>query len=88
MGSGSTKRKGAVDMGNTGYDKNDWEAYRWCIRNNIAIGAKAKANNAWYINITNNGSTYTSPESYGKTIIWKKIFEYCRYYYEKNKHRK
>jgi hypothetical protein len=72
------------------YNEKDWEAYRWCIRNNIAIGPKAKSNTRWYVTITKTDGqpTVQSPETYGKTIIWQKIFEYCKYYYEKNKHRK
>ena len=40
MGSG-TKSKGGIDMGSPGYNEDDWEAYRWCVRNNIAIAPKA-----------------------------------------------
>ena len=64
MGSGlGKKRKGSVDMGITGYDPKDWEAYRWCINNNIAISPKAKSPTEWYIDITNKGRTHTSPEA-------------------------
>lgn len=83
MGSGSKKKKGAIDMGRTGYDQKDWEAYRWCIRNKIWIAPKAKSNTEWWISITNKGRENISPEAYEKTIIWQKLFEYCRYYYEK-----
>ena len=88
MGSGlGKKRKGAIDMGDTGCNKKDWEAYRWCVNNGIAISPKAKSGTEWYITIANKGRTHTSPEAYEKTIIWQKCFEYCRYYYDKNKHR-
>ena len=62
-----------------------WEAYRWCVRNNICISAKAKNNSEWYIDIVNNGNTHTSPETYGKNDIWTKIFEYSKYYYDKHR---
>ena len=84
MGSGS-KKKGGINMGDTGYDKEDWEAYHWCVRNGIRIAPKAKSTTEWYIDITNKGPTYTSPEAYEKTEIWKKLFEYCRYYYDKHR---
>jgi hypothetical protein len=87
MGSGTSKKKGAIDMGDTGYNEKDWEAYRWCVRNNIAIGPKAMSNTRWYVVIKNQDKTVQSPESYEKKVIWQKIFEYCKYYYEKNKHR-
>lgn len=83
MGSGNKKKKGAIDMGSPGFNKEDWEAWQWCIRNKIEIAPKAKSNTAWWISITNKGKTNISPEAYEKTIIWQKIFEYCRYYYEK-----
>tara|TARA_R100000935_G_scaffold33328_1_gene53830 strand:+ start:86 stop:349 length:264 start_codon:yes stop_codon:yes gene_type:complete len=86
MGSGiGKKRKGSIDMGITGYDSKDWEAYRWCVNNGIAIAPKAKSTTEWYVVITNKGSTNQSPESYEKTVIWQKIFEYCKYYYEKHR---
>tara|TARA_R110000796_G_scaffold21706_4_gene63800 strand:- start:328 stop:579 length:252 start_codon:yes stop_codon:yes gene_type:complete len=81
------KKKG-IDMGDPGYNQKDWEAHRWCIRNNIFISPKAKSSNEWYIDITNKGITNTTPVTYGKNDIWIKIFEYCKYYYEKHKHRK
>ena len=86
MGSGTNKkRKGSIDMGTTGYDSKDWEAYRWCVTNGIAIAPKAKSTTEWYVVIKNKGSTNQSPESYEKTVIWQKIFEYCKYYYEKHR---
>jgi hypothetical protein len=81
-------KKNVIDMGKTGYNKEDWEALHWCIRNEIRIAPKAKNSSSWYIDITNKGPTYTSPIAYEKTEIWEKIFEYCKYYYEKNKHTK
>ena len=85
MGSGSTQKKGAINMGDTGYNAEDWEAYRWCVRNDIAIAPKAKSTTEWYITITNKGRANVSPEAYEKTIIWQKCFEYCKYYYDKHR---
>jgi len=86
MGSG-TKNKGkwGVDMGDSSYNKKDWEAWRWCIKNNIAIAPQAKSNTEWYVTVRiGNGKSNVSPEAYKKTIIWEKIFEYCKYYFNKN----
>ena len=85
MGSGSKQKKGAINMGDTGYNAEDWEAYRWCVRNDIAIAPKAMSAVQWFIDIRNKGKTSTSPETYGKTEIWTKIFEYCKYYYDKHR---
>jgi hypothetical protein len=76
-------KKAKIDMGNPGYEVEDWNAYHWCINNNIYIAPYAKSYIKWYIDITNNGKTYRDPEAYGKTEIWIKIFEYCKYYYNK-----
>ena len=43
------------------------------------------SNTKWYVTITNQGRTNESPEAYEKTVIWQKIFEYCRYYFDKRK---
>jgi len=75
--------KKRIDMGDSGYDPLGWEAYRWCVRNNIAISAKARGPAQWYVVIENKGKINQSPETYGKTVIWIKIFEYCKYYFNK-----
>ena len=85
MGSGFKAKKGQVNMGTTTMNPKLWEAYRWCVRNNIAISPKAKSTTAWYVDIKNKGKTHTSPETYGKTEIWEKIFEYCKFYYDKHR---
>ena len=85
MGSGFKAKKSQVNMGTTTMDPKLWEAYRWCVRNNIAISPKAKSSTAWYVDIKNKGKTHTSPETYGKTEIWEKIFEYCKFYYDKHR---
>jgi hypothetical protein len=85
MGSGSKQKKGAINMGDTPMDPELWEAYRWCVRNQIAIAPTAYSPTQWYIDIKNKDKTHTSPETYGKTEIWTKIFEYCKYYYDKHR---
>jgi len=54
-------------------------------RQDIAISPKAKSAVQWFVDIRNKGKTSTSPETYGKTEIWQKIFEYCKYYYDKHR---
>ena len=72
-------------MGKAPFDEDLWEAQRWCIRNDIAIAPKSKNDTAWYITIKNKDKINTSPDTYGKTEIWTKIFEYCKYYYDKHR---
>ena len=83
MGSGN-KKKG-INMGAPPHKESDWIPYRWCVKNNIAISPKAYSTTQWYIDIKNKDRTHTSPDTYGKTEIWKKIFEYCKYYYDKHR---
>ena len=64
------------------------EAYRWCINNGIYISPFATGEGAWYVDITMNGKTNRSPESYGKVTIWIKLFEFYKYYYDKYKERR
>ena len=85
MGSGSKARKGQINMGEPGHNEKDWEAYHQCVRNNIAIAPHAKSTTEWYVAIRNQDKTNISPEAYEKTIIWQKIFEYCKYYYDKHR---
>ena len=64
------------------------EAWRWCIKNNIKIVPKpAKRGNPedWYILIDINNKQHLSPETYGPGDIWRKLYEYCEYYYDKHR---
>jgi hypothetical protein len=76
-------KKRGVDMGEYIADEKEWEAYRWCIRNNIFIAPKALTEARWSIVITNKNITHEDPNSYTKTVIWEKIYEYYKYYYNK-----
>ena len=72
-----------VNMGTYNATKHELKAYRWCIRNKIYIAPKAITEARWSITIENNGRTYEDPNHYIKGLIWEKIYEYYRYYYEK-----
>lgn len=78
-------KRSTIDMGNYLYTKKEFEAYRWCIENGIYITPKAKSTNSWYINIEINKKSNISPESYGKLEIWKQMYKYYIYYYDKYK---
>ena len=76
-------KKSAWSMGRYEATDEDWEAMRWCINNGITIAPFAKEPGSWYIDITINGKTNRSPHIYIRDMIWEKIYEYYRYYYEK-----
>jgi hypothetical protein len=82
MGSGS-KKKGEITMGNYAPKDNEREAMHWCIHNNIFISAHAKSTTEWYVTICINGNTNKSPEAYEQVSIWKQIYKYYLYYYNK-----
>jgi len=82
VGSG-LKNKNKIDMGNYIYNKKDFEAYRWCLNNNIYIAPLAKSATEWYIDIINNGKTNRDPVVYRKTKIWEQIYKYYNFYYDK-----
>ena len=73
-----------VNMGTYNTTEQDLKAYRWCIRNKIYIAPIAITEARWSITIENNGRTYEDPNHYIKGLIWEKIYEYYRYYYEKH----
>jgi hypothetical protein len=87
MGSGTKNKKG-YKMGS--YLRTDREdiALRWGIKNGIKISPLAATsspeNSEWYIIIENKGSINKSPESYGPTDIWKKLYEFYLFYYDKH----
>jgi hypothetical protein len=81
MGSGSKNKK--TGMGNAPADSESLEAQRWCIRNNIYISPKAINENSWRIEIINRGNKNVDPSVYRRTEVWEKLFEYCKFYYNK-----
>ena len=72
-----------ISMGTYVASELELKAYRWCIRNKIYIAPKAINETRWSIVITNNGRTHEDPSHYIKGLIWEKIYEYYKYYYEK-----
>ena len=83
MGSGFNTRKNSCDMGTYIFNAKEHEAMRWCVTNNIRISPRALTLSSWYIDIDLNGRITRSPDAYKKVEIWKQIFKYYKYYYEK-----
>ncbi len=76
-------RPTAIDMGNYIYSAREQIAYLWCVRNNIYISPKAISTTEWFICIVINGKENISPDTYKKTDIWKQIYKFYTYYYDK-----
>ena len=75
--------KKGIDMGDYLPSDKESKAYIWCINNGIYIAPKAKSSSSWYLTIEMNKKINVSPDSYGKVEIWKQMYKYYIYYYEK-----
>jgi hypothetical protein len=82
MGSGSKKGKG-IDMGSYTSNPSEFNAFRWCTNNGIYISPKASSTTEWYVNISMHGKNNLSPNTYKKVDIWKQIYLFYLYYYNK-----
>ncbi len=78
-------KKNVIDMGDYLYSEKEFEAYKWCVDNGIYISPKAKSTIEWQICIEINKKISVSPESYKKVEIWKQVFKFYKYYYDKYK---
>jgi len=78
-------KKKVGDMGKYSPTKENEEAYIWCIRNGIKISPMAHGATSWWIDIEINGKSARAPDTYGPTEVWEKLYEFYRYYYNKNK---
>lgn len=85
MGSGTKKKSWEVDMGTYVYTPKEDLAYKWCINNNVKIYPKPKSQTEWYLIVNVNGVEKQSPEAYKKNEIWKNLFKFYTYYYDKYK---
>ena len=56
-------KKQPFDMGEYIPTEKDFEAYRWCIKNDIKISPTAKAEGSWWIDIVNQGVKNRSPQA-------------------------
>jgi len=66
--------------------KSEMEIIGWCLNNNISIGITPDWKvmpNRWKIDITVNKKTYTDPKQYESEVIYNKVNEYYKYYYDK-----
>jgi len=61
------------------------KAHMWCFKNNIFITPVEAAyqSRTWYLEIQLGKKTFRSPERYGPTDVWEKMYEFYKYYYNK-----
>ena len=77
------KKKG-IEMGEFVPSINDYKHMRWCVNNRIKISPYASNTLEWFIDIDINDNKNRSPETYKKVVIWEKIFEFYKYYFNKH----
>tara|TARA_R100001460_G_scaffold74211_1_gene115262 strand:+ start:146 stop:394 length:249 start_codon:yes stop_codon:yes gene_type:complete len=78
------KKKSAFEMGDYVPTQTEREAYIWCIRNKIFISPVAIREARWTIEISSGKSKSLDPNDYSKVNIWKKVYQYYKYYYSKH----
>ena len=59
----------------------------WCLNKKIGVSISPDWKddvNRWQIDITVNGKTYTDPHRYNNDVVYNKVNEYYKYYYDKH----
>lgn len=72
-----------IDMGNYAASELEFTAFKWCINNGIYIAPHANTALDWYICVTINDKSSLSPLTYKKIEVWKQIYRFYIYYYNK-----
>lgn len=79
-------KKNEVDMGSYIPKAKEQEAFSWCIKNGIFISPKyCGSSTEWRLLIDINKKENLSPTTYKKIEIWKQMYNYYIYYYDKYK---
>jgi len=68
------------------WDEKEMKIIGWCLNNNISIGISPDWKddmNRWQIDIIVNKKTYTDPHRYNSDVVYNKVNEYYKYYYDK-----
>lgn len=75
-------------MGDYSPSQKDIEAQRWCLKNDIRIAPFAHDNSHWWIDVMIGKKSKRSPNYFTKGLVWQKIFDYYKYYYDKHEEKK
>ena len=58
----------------------------WCLNKSIGVGISPDWKddlNRWQIELNINGKIHTDPNRYGDDVVYNKVNEYYKYYYDK-----
>ena len=82
-------KKKKWSMGEYNPTEEEQRAYLWGVEKNIRISPRAtvqgSTGNQWYVEIFSNGKWTHSPEKFGPVEVWKQVYNYYIYYYERRK---
>ena len=68
------------------YTDEDIKRVDWCLSRNIAIAVAPLSSSTWKVEIRlNKGEWKRDPNEYEYDEAMKKMYEYYKYYYDKNK---
>ena len=73
--------------GQHSYTANDMKHAGWCHQNNIFIAVTPSWDESmddWKVEIRINGKTHLNPKTYSGHDAQTKMYEYYKYYYDKN----
>ena len=68
------------------WDKQEMKIIGWCLTKNIKIGISPDWKdelNRWQIEININGKAHADPNHYSDEVVYNKVNEYYKYYYDK-----
>ena len=82
MGNGY-KKTTQIDMGFYIPTIKEQLAYSWCINNGIYISPKPSTTSSWHLLVEINKKISISPDAYKKVEIWKQLYKFYTYYYDK-----
>ena len=80
------KQKGR-SAGSCQYTAEDMKRVEWCMNKNIAVAVIPNwdgGTDEWKVEITINKRVHTDPEIYNGFNAQTKMYEYYKYYYDKN----
>ena len=68
------------------WDNDEMKIIGWCLNKNIGVSISPDWEdglNRWKIDININGKTHEDPNRYNNEVVYNKVNEYYKYYYDK-----
>tara|TARA_Y100001951_G_C11070711_1_gene145941 strand:+ start:221 stop:481 length:261 start_codon:yes stop_codon:yes gene_type:complete len=81
---GSKKNSGR-NPGRRSYTEEEIRAIGWCHNRKIFVAITPSEGDDWSIEIKINNKTYTDPKAYSGKEALDKMYEYYKYYHDKNR---